>query len=93
MIGDGELLFRRQKTEEISKIGPDLMLIKPWLVGDYTLELSYQRPFVEYLGYATTFVTVLVLAILVFKKRNFKMSFESKELKEVEKKADEDEEE
>ncbi len=65
---------RRQKTVKITKIGPDLMLVKPGTAGDYTLEMSYHRPLVEYLGYATTLVTIIVLGILVFKKRDFKLN-------------------
>ncbi len=70
----GKTEDRKQKTE-ITKIGPDLMLAKPGIVGDYTLQLSYHRPLVEYLGYATTAGTVIILGILIFKKRNFEMGF------------------
>ena len=63
----------KQKEVEISKIGPDLMVVKPKAIGNYTLKLSYHRPLVEYLGYVTTLITLAILGFLVIKKKNFSM--------------------
>lgn len=65
------MLHAQCSMADITKTGPDLMLVKPHLSGDYTLELSYHRPLVEYLGYLTTLGTVVFLGILIIKKGNF----------------------
>lgn len=65
----------KEKRVKISKIGPDLMLVKPDTKGDYSLELSYHRPLVEYLGYLATFVTVVVLIVIAIRKRDFKITY------------------
>ena len=65
----------KQQRVEIIKTGPDLMLVKPKVAGDYTLELSYHRPLVEYLGYGTTLATLIIIAFLIIKKGNFRLEF------------------
>lgn len=63
----------------IGKIGPDMMLIKPEISGDYTLKITYHRPVFEYLGYLTTVITIIILLLLIIKKGNFKIDFAPKE--------------
>jgi hypothetical protein len=58
---------------DIVKVGPDLMLAKDLPAGNYTLELSYHRPLVEYLGYLTTVVTIVILGVLVIIRKNEKI--------------------
>lgn len=68
-----KLIFSDNKKEinlPITKIGPSFMLIKPEREGNYTLEITYHRPLSEYLGYLTTVVTIIVLTIFAFKKKD-----------------------
>ncbi|MBI4100786.1 hypothetical protein HY439_03555 [Candidatus Microgenomates bacterium] len=68
------------KEVKIGKTGPDFMLVKSGISGDYTLKLSYHRPVVEYLGYIITLMAIVVLVVLVIIKGDFKIQFFKEEI-------------